>query len=90
MMKESFIEAAQLLHVTQSTLSRQIMQLAEELNVQLFHRGKHNVILTEDGILLLRALEFITLSKKKKLEFQHKKDVLTGRFAGCSFDYGAL
>ena len=49
--EENITKAAQLLHVTQPTLSRQLMQLEEELGVQLFHRGKHNVTLTEDGML---------------------------------------
>ena len=49
--EENITKAAQLLHVTQPTLSRQLMQLEEELGVQLFHRGKHNVTLTEDGIV---------------------------------------
>ena len=45
--EENITKAAQLLHVTQPTLSRQLMQLEEELGVQLFHRGKHSVHLTE-------------------------------------------
>ena len=47
--EENITKAAQLLHMTQPTLSRQLMQLEEELGVKLFHRGKHNVTLTEDG-----------------------------------------
>ena len=55
--EENITKAAQLLHVTQPTLSRQLMQLEEELGVQLFHRGKHNVTLTEDGMLLRRRAQ---------------------------------
>lgn len=45
--EENITKAAQLLHVTQPTLSRQLMQLEEELGIQLFHRGKYSMTLHE-------------------------------------------
>lgn len=45
----NFSEAAKQLCITQSTLSQQIKQLEAELNVQLFQRDSHKVILTEAG-----------------------------------------
>lgn len=42
------------LHITQPTLSRQLIQMEEELGVKLFHRGKHNILLTEESMLLRR------------------------------------
>ena len=53
--EENITRAASLLHVTQPTLSRQLMQLEEELGVKLFHRSKYRIILTDDGILLRRT-----------------------------------
>lgn len=50
--EENIIRAAGLLHVTQPTLSRQLMQLEEELGVPLFRRSNHSMILTEEGMLL--------------------------------------
>lgn len=83
--EENITRAAQLLHVTQPTLSRQLMQLEEELGVQLFHRGKHSVSLTEEGMLLRRrAQELVSLSEKAKLELQCREDVPAGEIAiGC-------
>lgn len=83
--EENITKAASLLHLTQPTLSRQLMQLEEELGVKLFHRSKHSIILTEDGMLLKRrAQEIISLSDKTVQELSHKEDVLSGEIAiGC-------
>ena len=76
--------AAQLLHVTQPTLSRQLMQLEEELGTVLFHRSSHRIVLTEDGMLLKRrAQELLELADKTQKEFQSREE-LSGEIAiGC-------
>ena len=51
--EENITKAAAILHITQPSLSRQIMQMEEELGVKLFRRSKHNIILTEKGRLLI-------------------------------------
>jgi len=71
--EENFTRAAEQLHVTQPTLSRQIADLEEELGVKLFTRSNHNIVLTQDGMLLKRrAQELISLAdilfKEEKLE----------------------
>ena len=50
--EENITKAAALLHVTQPTLSRQLMQLEGELGVQLFRRSQYRVALTDEGMLL--------------------------------------
>lgn len=82
--EENITKAANLLHVTQPTLSRQLKQLEDELGVKLFDRSSHNIILTEDGMLLKRrAQELILLAEKTKKEFQNE-EILTGEIAiGC-------
>lgn len=77
--EENFTKAAQQLHVTQPTLSRQIAQLEEELGVELFVRSNHNIILTEDGMILKRrAQEILSLADKTKRDFLHKDENLEG------------
>lgn len=73
--EENITRAASLLHVTQPTLSRQLMQLEEELGVKLFHRSKYRIILTDDGILLRRrAQEIVDLANKTEQEFQRQEE----------------
>lgn len=77
--EESFTKAAQQLHVTQPTLSRQIAQLEEELGVELFVRSKHHIFLTADGMMLQRrAQEILSLADKTKRDFLHKTQELEG------------
>ena len=52
--EEKFTRAAEQLHVTQPTLSRQIAELEAELGVKLFTRSSHNIVLTEEGMMLKR------------------------------------
>ena len=47
--RRKYYTAASILHVTQPTLSRQLIQLEEELGVRLFDSSSHNIVLTEDG-----------------------------------------
>lgn len=71
--------AAEILHITQPTLSRQLMQLEDELGTALFIRGKRKVLLTETGMLLKRrAEEIIDLSEKTELEIGNQTHEVTG------------
>lgn len=56
----NFTKAAESLYVSQPTLSRQISDLEEELNVELFDRSKRTLKLTKAGEIFLReATEII-------------------------------
>lgn len=77
--EENFTRAAQQLHVTQPTLSRQIADLEQELGVKLFIRSNHNIVLTEDGMILKRrAQEILSLADKTKRDFLQKEEGLSG------------
>ena len=68
--EESISGAAEFLHLTQPTLSRQLMDLEAELGKKLFIRGNRKVSLTEDGVLLRkRASEIVELVEKTESEF---------------------
>lgn len=45
--EQSFTKAAEQLHITQPTLSRQLAALEEELETPLFKRGGHHITLTK-------------------------------------------
>ena len=88
--EENITRAAALLHVTQPTLSRQLMQLEDELGVKLFRRSQYRVVLTDDGMLLRRrAQEIVELADKAQRELQHTEAELTGEVAiGCGESVG--
>lgn len=83
--EENITKAARLLHITQPTLSRQLMQLEEELGVKLFERGKTRISLTADGMLLKRrAQEIVGLSELTIQEFAGDREELSGEIRmGC-------
>ena len=57
--EQNISAAAQSLHLTQPTLSRQLRDLEEELGKQLMIRGNRKITLTEDGRLLRKRAEEI-------------------------------
>ncbi len=80
--EENITRAAALLHLTQPTLSRQLMQLEEELGVKLFRRSQYRIILTQEGVLLRRrAQELVDLAEKTALEFACREKELMGEIS---------
>ena len=71
--------AADILHVTQPTLSRQLIELEDELGTALLIRGKRSVTLTDEGFLFKQQAEMIVeLSDKLEHTFKDKEDVVCG------------
>lgn len=81
----SFTDAANLLHVTQPTLSRQLKELEEALEQTLFIRKSHGVELTDEGILLRRrAEEIVDMVGKVENEFRSLDETVAGDvYIGC-------
>ena len=77
--------AAELLQVSQPTLSRQLRAMEESLGVTLFHRGSHEIALTGEGRLLLeRARTMVALADKTEQDLREVGNNLTGTLTlGC-------
>lgn len=70
--------AANVLHISQSTLSRQIQDLENELDTTLFTRGSRRIKLTADGqFLYSRATEMIQLADTTTRAI-NAKDIVSG------------
>lgn len=77
--EENMTEAANVLHVTQPTLSRQMADLEDELGKKLFTRTNRKTLLTEDGMhLRLRAEEILSLVDQTKDEIRESDDDIAG------------
>ena len=71
--------AAERLHLSQPTLSRQLMDLEAELGKTLFIRGRRRIVLTEHGVLLRRrAGEILDLFDKTVGELTAAEDTVMG------------
>ena len=77
--EENMTEAANVLHVTQPTLSRQIADLERELGVELFERTNRSCVLTSDGMRLRqRAEEIVSLVEQTELELADRELGIAG------------
>lgn len=71
--------AAEVLHVAQPSLSRQMKELEEELGASLFVRGNRKITLTEEGMILRRrAEEMIRLMQMTEEEIAQIKEHISG------------
>lgn len=84
--ESSMSRAAEILHVSQPTLSKQMKELESELGKKLFHRGSTSVSLTDEGMLLRkRAEDILTMVDKTTSEFQELDNITGGEVhIGCA------
>jgi len=77
--EQSISKAAESLHLSQPTLSRQLKEMEEELGKQLLIRGNRRITLTEEGMILRkRAEEIIALVKKAEDEISLSDENIAG------------
>lgn len=83
--EQSITKAAETLHVTQPTLSKQMMELEAQLGKQLLIRGKKKITLTEEGAFLrAQAQEMINLMEKTESAFRADEEIIGGDiYIGC-------
>ncbi len=77
--EQSISGAAESLHLSQPTLSRQLKDMEEELGKQLFTRSNRKITLTEEGMILRkRAEEIMELVKKTEDEISLSDESIAG------------
>lgn len=77
--EENITRAAESLHISQPYLSKQLMELENELGKQLLIRGKRKIALTEDGMILRkRAEEILSLVKKTEADLSSNNPQISG------------
>ena len=77
--EENMSKAAEILHVTQPTLSKRLKSLEDELGKKLFTRHSFSIELTEEGVLLRnRAEDLIAMADKIEKEFVSLDDITGG------------
>ena len=77
--EENMTRAAENLHVTQPTLSKQLKSLEDELGKKLFTRHSFSIKLTDEGVLLRdRAEDLVSMADKIEREFVSLDDITGG------------
>ena len=77
--EQSISGAAESLHLSQPTLSRQLKDMEDELGKQLLIRGNRRITLTEEGMILRkRAEEILELVRKAEDEISQTDDIVAG------------
>lgn len=77
--EQSILGAAESLHLSQPTLSRQLKDMEEELGKQLFIRSNRRITLTEEGMILRkRAEEILDLVQKTQQEISLSSEIIAG------------
>lgn len=81
--EQNITRAAERLHIAQPSLSRQMMELENDLGKLLLIRGRRSLSLTEDGMQLRRrAEELVALAEKTRQEISSSTAEISGRIGG--------
>lgn len=89
--EENITKAAEMLHITQPTLSRQLSKLEDDFGIQLFLRGKNGITLTDEGLLLRRrAEEIVELAEKTERELAAHEETIAGEITIGSGELAAV
>ena len=83
--EQNITRAAESLHIAQPTLSKQMMELEQQLGKPLFIRGKKKITLTDEGAYFRsRAQEMMDLMAKTESMFRSDEDTVAGDiWFGC-------
>ncbi|CUO59062.1 Hca operon transcriptional activator [[Eubacterium] contortum] len=87
--EENMTRAAERLHISQPSLSRQMKELETELGKKLFVRSSYSIHLTNEGMLLRkRAEDLLEMADKITNEFKSMDDIAGGDvYIGCAESY---
>jgi DNA-binding transcriptional LysR family regulator len=87
--EENMTRAAEILHVTQPTLSKTLKALEEELGKKLFERHSFSISLTQEGVLLRnRAEDLVSMADRIEREFLSLDDITGGNlYLGLAESY---
>lgn len=86
--EQNITRAADILHITQPTLSRQLAQMEEDLGVTLFERDAKKISLTPAGNLLVhRGKEIMTMIEKTEQELKDQEANLSGNISFGAGEY---
>ena len=87
--EENMTRAAERLHISQPSLSKEIKKLEEELGHELFIRTNKNMLLNDEGMLLRkRAEDILAMVDKTAEEFSQLDNIIGGEMRlGCAESY---
>src|SRR5699024_4941676 len=89
--QQSISAAAQHLHLSQPSLSRQLSEFEKELGTVLFIRGNRKITLTDEGVFLLKkAKEIEEIGEKKKANFNQPAEIVSGKIYKSSGETDAM
>ena len=74
----SFTRAGDILHLSQSAVSRQVASLEESLSVVLFHRHSRGLILTEQGETLFSTTQNVEIPRPCRVPAPRVSGFLAG------------